>query len=392
VPTSACGWNGTEDLLMILWIIFALMTAAAILAVLWPLGRKAAAGRGGNDLAVYQDQLEEIGRDRSAGLIGQAEAEAARIEVSRRLLAAADTQVTTTAALPIASAAQSLWRRRAAAIAALIVLALLPLCFYLRLGSPNVPGQPAFARVKAVPGDQTIDTLVGQVEAHLAKSPNDGTGWEVIAPVYLRLGRFDDAVMARRKAVTLNGETATRDADLGEALVAAANGVVTDEAKHVFETAVTRDPREAKARYFLGLADEQDGNRTGAAARWRAMLDEAPAGAPWVGFVRAALGRVTGEPVPETAGPSDADIAATANMSDEQRVEMIRGMVGRLSDRLHAQGGDVEGWLRLVRAYAVLGDRDKAKDTAADARHALAEHPDEVKRIDELVKGLGLEG
>jgi cytochrome c-type biogenesis protein CcmH len=375
---------------MILWIIFALMTAAAILAVLWPLGRKAAAGRGGNDLAVYQDQLEEIGRDRSAGLIGHAEADAARVEVSRRLLAAADVEAT--AAQPAASAAQSLWRRRAAAIAALIVLALLPLGFYLVLGSPNVPGQPAFARAKAVPGDQSIDALVGQVEAHLAKSPNDGSGWEVIAPVYLRLGRFDDAVTARRKALALNGETATRDADLGEALVAAANGVVTDEAKHVFATAVTRDPHEAKARYFLGLADEQDGNRTGAAARWRAMLEEAPAGAPWVGFVRAALGRVTGEPVAEASGPSDADIAATANMSDEQRVEMIRGMVGRLSDRLHAQGGDVEGWLRLVRAYAVLGDRDKAKDAAADARHALAGHPDDIKRVEELVKGLGLEG
>ena len=256
---------------MILWIIFALMTAAAILAVLWPLGRKAAAGRGGNDLAVYQDQLEEIGRDRSAGLIGQAEAEAARVEVSRRLLAAADVEAT--AAQPAANAAQSLWRRRAAAVAALIVLAVLPLCFYLVLGSPNVPGQPAFARTKAAPGNQSIDALVGQVEAHLAKSPNDGAGWEVIAPVYLRLGRFDDAVMARRKALALNGETATRDADLGEALVAAANGVVTDEAKHVFDTAVTRDPHEAKARYFLGLADEQDGNRTGAAARWRAMLD-----------------------------------------------------------------------------------------------------------------------
>ena len=377
---------------MILWIIFALMTAAAILAVLWPLGRKAAASRGGDDIAVYQDQLEEIGRDRSSGLIGQPEAEAARVEVSRRLLAAADAQAM--AAQPTASAAQSLWRRRAGAIAALLVLALLPLCFYLMLGSPNVPGQPAFARVKAGPGDQSIDALVGQVEAHLASSPNDGNGWEVIAPVYLRLGRFDDAVMARRKALALNGETGTRDADLGEALVAAANGVVTDEAKHVFETAVTRDPHEAKARYFLGLADEQDGNRTGAAARWRAMLDEAPAGAPWVGFVRAALGRVTGEPVPKIAGPSDADIAATANMSEEQRVDMIRGMVGRLSDRLHAQGqgGDVDGWLRLVRAYAVLGDHDKAKDAAADARHALADHPDQVKRIDDLVKGLGLEG
>jgi len=374
---------------MILWIIFALMTAAAILAVLWPLGRKAAASGGGDDVAVYHDQLEEIGRDRSAGLIGQAEAEAARVEVSRRLLAAADTQVT---AQPTASARQLKGRRRAAAVAALIVLALLPVGFYLVLGSPDVPGQPAFARVKAAPANPSIDALVGQVEAHLAKSPNDGAGWEVIAPVYLRLGRFDDAVTARRKALALNGETATRDADLGEALVAAANGVVTDEAKHDFESAVARDPHEAKARYFLGLADEQDGNRAGAAARWRALIEEAPAGAPWVGFVRAALGRVTGEPVPQAQGPSDADVAAAASMGDEQRVEMIRGMVGRLSDRLHAQGGDIEGWLRLVRAYAVLGDRDKAKDAAADARHALADRPDEVKRIDDLVKGLGLEG
>src|SRR5579864_1081544 len=213
---------------MILWIIFASMTAAAILAVLWPLGRKAAAVGGGNDLAVYQDQLEEIGRDRSAGLIGQAEAEAARVEVSRRLLAAADTQAT---AQPTASARQLKGRRRAATVAALIVLALLPVGFYLVLGSPDVPGQPAFARVKAAPGNPSIDALVGQVEAHLAKSPNDGAGWEVIAPVYLRLGRFDDAAAAWRKSIALNGDSGGRESGLGEALVAAANGVVTDDAK-----------------------------------------------------------------------------------------------------------------------------------------------------------------
>jgi cytochrome c-type biogenesis protein CcmH len=75
-------------------------------------------------------------------------------------------------------------------------------------------------------------------------------------------------------------------------------------------------------------------------------------------------------------------------MSDDQR----RGMVARLADRLHGDGADVEGWMRLVRSYVVLGDRDKAKGAAADAKRALAEHPDEIKRIDDLVKGLGLEG
>ncbi len=376
---------------MTLWIIFASMTAAAMLAVLWPLGRKAAlAPAGGNDLLVYQDQLEEIGRDRGAGLIGQAEAEAARIEVSRRLLAAADAQ--TVADMPARSPVQSLRRRRMAAMAALVAVLILPLGLYLVLGSPNIPGQPAFARVSTPQNGQSIESLLGKVEAHLANNPDDGAGWEVIAPVYLRLGRFDDAVMARRKSLALNGESGARYADLGEALTAAANGVVTDEAKQAFTSAVARDPSESKARYFLGLADEQDGNREGAAARWRAMLQDAPAGAPWVGFVRSALGRVTGEPVPPAEGPSDTDVAAANGMNDEQRADMIRGMVARLADRLHANGDDVDGWLRLVRAYVVLGDRDKAKGAADDARHALSARPDDVKRIDELAKGLGLQG
>jgi cytochrome c-type biogenesis protein CcmH len=376
---------------MTLWIILAVMTAAAMLAVLWPLGRKAAnMPAGGNDLLVYQDQLEEIGRDRNAGLIGSAEAEAARVEVSRRLLAAADTHAGSQHATQ--GSAQRMRHRRTAAILGLVAVLVLPLGLYLDLGSPNVPGQPAFARASPSSNGQSIESLVSQVEAHLAKNPNDGAGWEVIAPVYLRLGRYDDAVAAWRRALALNGENATRDSGLGEALVGTANGVVTAEAKQAFTSAIAHDPKESKARYFLGLADEQDGNRAGAAARWRAMLEDAPAGAPWIGFVRAALGRVTGEPVPPAAGPSDADVAAANGMSDEQRNAMIRGMVTRLADSLHVNGDNVDGWLRLVRAYVVLGDRDKAKDAADDARHALSSRPDDIKRIDDLAKGLGLEG
>jgi cytochrome c-type biogenesis protein CcmH len=373
---------------MTLWFIFALMTAAALFAVLWPLGRKPAVGRSGSDIVVYRDQLDEIDRDRAAGLIGETEAEAARTEVSRRLLVAADTQP---AALLSSSAMPSTRRRRAAAIAAFIILPLLPLGFYLVLGSPNIPEQRAASRAHPTQGDQSIASLISQVEAHLARNPNDGAGWEVIAPIYLRLGRFDDAVVAWRKSIALNGDTPARESNLGEALVAAANGVVTAEAKAVFDRAVADDAHDAKARYFLGLADEQDGNRDAAAAKWRAMLEDAPPGAPWVGFVRTALARVTGEPAP-ASGPNAGDVAAAANMNDEQRVEMIRGMVQRLADRLHTDGNDVEGWLRLVRAYVVLGDRDKAKDAASEAKHALASRPEEIKRIDDLAKDLGIEG
>jgi cytochrome c-type biogenesis protein CcmH len=376
---------------MMLWIIFAVMTAAAVLAVLWPLGRRPSVAHGGSDRLVYQDQLQEIDRDRDSGMIGAAEAESARVEISRRLLAAADAESQSAVAAP--AARRPAWHRRIAAITAIVVVPAVALGFYLKLGSPDVPEQSAFARVETPQGGQSIASLVSQVEAHLASNPNDGTGWEVIAPVYLRLGRFDDAVMARRKAIALNGDSAVRESDLGEALVAAANGVVTDEAKQAFQHAVADDQHDSKARYFLGVADEQDGDRQAAAAKWRALLDEGPPDAPWKSFVRAALARVSGEPIAtNSAGPGAGDIAAAENTNDAQRTEMIRGMVQRLADRLHGDGKDVDGWLRLVRAYVVLGDRDKAKGAAGDARRALSDRPDDIKRIDDLVKGLGLEG
>ena len=373
---------------MTLWFLFGLMTVAALFAVLWPLARRPSAGRGGSDLLVYKDQLQEIDRDRAAGLIGETEAEAARLEISRRLLAAADAKP---AGESEASSVAPLLRRRAAAVAALVILPLGPTGLYMALGSPDVPAQPAFARVKTPQGHETIATLVGRVEEHLARNPGDGAGWELIAPVYMRLGRFGDAVEARRKALTLNGMSAVREADLGEALAAAANGVVTAEAKQAFEQALAEDAHEAKARYFLGLAAEQDGNSEQAASTWRALLAEAPADAPWAAFVREALARVSGAPVAEP-GPSASDVAAAANMSDEERHEMVSGMVARLADRLRDNGTDVEGWLRLMRAYVVLGDRDKAKDAAANARRALVDRPEELKRVDELIKTLDLEG
>ena len=382
---------------MVLWLIFAAMTAAAVFAVVWPLGRKPSTG-GGSDRLVYQDQLAEIGRDRAAGLIGEPEAESARVEISRRLLAAADAE----APAATAPASSALWRRRVAALAAIVVVPAVALGFYLRLGSPDVPDQPAFARINGVPGGQSIESLVSQVEAHLASNPNDGAGWEVLAPVYLRMGRTDDAVAAWRKAIALNGDTPARESAFGEALVAAANGVVTDEAKQTFQKAVDGDPHDAKAGYYLELADEQDGNSAAAVGKWRALLAQAPPDAPWAGFVRAALARVTAASNAETGpkasptvpktGPTANDVSAADAMSEPQRTEMIRGMVQQLAARLHADGNDVEGWLRLVRSYAVLGERDKAKNAAADAKRALSDYPDEIKRIDDLVKDLGLAG
>jgi cytochrome c-type biogenesis protein CcmH len=122
---------------------------------------------------------------------------------------------------------------------------------------------------------------------------------------------------------------------------------------------------------------------------WRAMLAGAPQDAPWAGFVRGELARLEGGPAP---GPGPDEVAAAADMSPEQRTAMIRGMVEKLSVRLHQDGTDLEGWLRLVRSYMVLGERDKARAAAGEARHALASDPEKLRQIDDLVKGLGLEG
>jgi len=364
---------------MILWFALALMTAAAMAAIAWPLTRKAGTLRSGSDLAVYRDQLDEVKRDHAAGRIGDNEAEAAQVEVSRRLLAAADAE----AATPIAASTPPSGRR-AVTVAALVVVSFGSALIYLSLGSPTLPGQPLASREK----NQSVDAMIAQVESHLARNPNDGRGWEVIAPIYLRLGRFDEAIKARRNALVLGGESSERQAGLGEALVAASEGRVTPEAKKAFERAAELEAGNIKARYFLGLAAEQDGRPAAAAEIWRAMLAAAPPNAPWAEFIRQEVTRVTGG----SPGPSQEDVAAASKLGPEQQKAMIQTMVARLAERLQRDGSDLDGWIRLVRSYMVLGERDKALAAVGEARRALAGEPEKLRRIDELVKGLGLEG
>ena len=367
---------------MTLWFVFALMTVAAIFAVLWPFGRGGRPQGEGSEAAVYRDQLGEIDRDVAGGLIGSSEAEAARVEISRRLLAAGIVRA-------IRRSHRTPGCAGSAAILALVGLPIVAVAIYLPLGSPRLGDFPLAQRARAPDVAQPFENLVAQVEAHLEKNPTDGRGWNVLAPVLARLGRYDEAVRACRNSITYNGDSSERRSDLGEALAAAAGGVVTAEAKAEFERAVALNADEVKASYFLGLAAEQDGRGSEAASIWRAMLAKAPPDAPWRPLVQAALSRVGGASVPAL---SNETMAAAKDMNEADRGDMIRGMVERLATRLKQNGDDVEGWLRLVRAYMVMGDRDKAKSALADARQAVANDAERLRQLNEGLKNLGLDG
>ncbi|WP_439363707.1 c-type cytochrome biogenesis protein CcmI [Bradyrhizobium sp. DASA03005] len=368
---------------MTLWFVFALMTVAAIFAVLWPLGRTSRAQDQGSEVAVYKDQLAEIERDLAAGLILAPEAEAARVEISRRLLAAAASE-------PATAPMSNLKWRRAAAVLALAGLPLVAIGVYMPLGSPRLQDFPLAQRERGSGMAQSLENLVVQVEQHLEKNPTDGRGWNVLAPVLERLGRFDDAVRAYRNSLTYNGESAERRSDLGEAISAAAGGVVTAEAKAEFERARGLNADDPKANYFLGLAAEQDGRKEDAANIWRALLTKAPADAPWRALVQSSLARVGGGGTMPAL--SDETVAASKDMAEVDRNAMVRGMVDRLATRLKQNGDDVEGWLRLVRAYLVMGERDKAMGASVDARQAVASNAERLRQLNEGLRTLGIGG
>jgi cytochrome c-type biogenesis protein CcmH len=377
---------------MILWLIFALMTLAAIAAVWWPLARRQKSVRSGSDIAVYRDQLDEIGRDEAASRIGNVEAEAARVEVSRRLIAAAETAKAASVAAAPASPGRYRWATLAAAI---VLLPLGAAVTYLSLGSPNlvpVSMNAGTDRQPALP--KGIENTVAEVETYLESNPKNGRGWELLAPVYLRLGRFDDAVRARRNALEIFGPDAARLGDLGEAIVVASNGVVTPEAKGLFERANAADPDDVMAQYYLGLSAKQEGRREEAVQRWTALVSSAREGAEWLPMVKDAIARIDEKGPSIIAAAPSAAVApsSAAGAPPEHSGGAIEAMVERLAERLKKDGADVPGWVQLVRSYRILGKSDKVKIAIADAHAALANDQEALQRLDQGLIALDTEG
>ncbi|MAM09496.1 MAG: c-type cytochrome biogenesis protein CcmI [Rhizobiaceae bacterium] len=330
----------------------------AALAVALPLLRKPAGGGEGpaaGQSAVYRDQLREIEREKAEGLLSDKEYEAARAEIGRRLLAVSDKG---------GLAPERRAGRRATAwgtAAAILVLMVGSALLYPILGTPGAPDQPLAARMNADEPDLAV--LVARVEQHLAENPEDGRGWDVIAPIYLREGRFEAAENAYANAIRVSGATADRLAGQGEAIVAMHAGIVTDQALDLFRKAEALDPDDLRALYFMALAAEQSGDSAVAAERFRRLENALPEGSPWRDMVNRRIaansgGRPADGVVPN--GPDEEAVAAASDLSDEARAEMIDGMVAGLEQRLEDDPDDIDGWMRLIRSYSVLGNEEKA--------------------------------
>lgn len=369
----------------------AVLAATTSLLVLAPLYRSARAARSerGQALAIYRDQLGEVERDLDRGVIGETEAKAARTEISRRLLRVGHEGGE--------DAGAGSARARRVATVAIIAMPLAALVFYLFVGSPELPGEPLAARLAAPTNQQDIPTLVARIEAHLAAEPDDAKGWEVLAPVYMRLGRYDDAVKAYRNLVRLLGATAGREADLGEALVSAAGGTVTADARAAFEQAVKLDATAVRPRFYLALALGQQGKTDQAIAAWKALLAGAPETAPWVSVARSELAKLEGGTATAAAGgaaappgPTAADVTEAGQMSASDRMAMIEGMVQQLADKLAANPADPPGWARLLRSYMVLGKSEEAKAALAKARTALAGDATGLASVNDAAKAAGV--
>ena len=377
-----------------LWVVFAFLTGIAVLAVLWPLSRVPVTSDPEElDVAFYKAQTAEIERDVTRGVIGPQEAETARNEAARRLMAASQRSGP-------GVRSGSLVATRAVALGALIFVPALALGLYAYVGTPNLPDDPLEARLAAPPSTMDMPTAIAKIERRLLKEPDDGRGWAVIAPIYLRLGRYDDAARAFANEIRTLGPSSERYAGLGEAQTYADNGMIGADAKKAFEQAAVLDPKSPRAAYYLGLAAQQDGETAKALSIWTKLVAESPPDAPWLPSVRLRLAEVGGTPAPanapvnpETPGAGQAKMAeAVAAMPKDQQQAMIHRMVDGLADRLKTNGGDIEGWLRLMRAYQVLNEQDKARLALGDARRNFAADPSATKRIDELAHELGLEG
>jgi cytochrome c-type biogenesis protein CcmH len=362
-----------------------------VAALLWPLLRKQSQpqDRAAYNVAVFQDQLKEVDRDVERGVLTGDEANAARLEIQRRIIAAGK-------APQGATAADSPLRRRLTAGAIAVTVPALAVAVYLTVGHPMVPAADPATAGTHDEDEAQIAKAIEQLAAKVAANPGDPQGLLLLARSYRQLGRFDDSVGAYRKLTALAPD-ADSYAGLGEAITAANNGTVTPEAHSAFYKALTFDRQEPRSRFYLGLESALKGDAKTAIAIWRDLLAGSPPEAPWVPVVREQMAQVaqaagippmsitpahpldilpaTATAAAPVAAPPQAPAATDAGGFTAEQRQMIEGMVGGLAARLAQNPADYEGWMMLGKSYTVLRKTD---DAAKAYEKAMALKPAEI--------------
>jgi len=351
---------------MIFWSLAFVVTAVACAALYYAgAGRRvnaAAAVVDSPEIAHLKLQLKEIESDLALGRLGAAEATAAKGELARELMRLKATT----------KAASDTGGRRGLIAVAAAVTAVLAFGVYGALGRPDLPAQPLAERQDVPPPQMTLDDAIARIEAQLQAKPEDLRGWTVIAPAYMQMGRFADAANALRKMIELDGPTADRETDLGEALMMANNGDARGEPLTLFRSASNRDVTHVRSRYYLASEAMRNGDFDTAKAEWQGLLKLSKGGETWLANAEAGLAAAE-------AGlggdmPANADIAA---------------MVEGLSSRLTESGGSIDEWTRLVRSRLVLGQTELAQ-TAYDAARKAYPNAGDRAELDVLAADNGL--
>lgn len=369
---------------MIFWIAALTLAAIAAVAVLWPLRSRQddALERSAGALAIFTDQLAEVDRDAERGLISATEAEAAKLEIKRRMLATDKDKATT---------------RSAGGTTLLVIMAaLIPLggaLVYTVTGAPGTPSIPFAERVEEQQTASDLAVLTQRLETRLNAEPDGGEtrGWELLATTFMNMGRFGDAVRAWEQVIDRADATSATWSQYAEALIAAEQGVVTPKAERAVERALEMDALNPAGTYYKALAMEQAGQTP--AARQMILDRIAAEGAPqpWMEVFLREANRMGAEfgldpvglPAFDTAprGPSAEDVEAAQAMSPEDRMAFIRSMVDGLAARMQDEPGNLDGWLQLARAYMVLGERENAQSALESAQPLVETLPaDDARR------------
>lgn len=350
------------------------MALVAVLVILLPLWRREGIAVDHRDgaLAIFVDQLREIDAEAARGLISAGEADAARLEIKRRMLAVEREEGRGPA-------------RVGGAVVLMVLAVLVPVLaggVYALIGAPGAQSLPFAERAAEREEDQKIVELTDRLRARLLSDEGGGPteGWELLAQTYMKMGRYGAAAEALGRIVTRDDAHSGHLTQWAEALIAANDGLITAQAAAAIDRALDMDVLNPAASYYKAQWLEQEGRGDQARELLMLRLRQEREAQPWMEiFVRQInrLGAETGaEPVAlgdfvEQRGPSAEDVEAAQEMTEEERGDFIRSMVARLAERLEEEPEDLDGWLQLGRAYGVLGERVKALEAYKAAEGLL---------------------